>query len=119
MTHSLTYNTYLDKYVLVSPAGGAAGRQPRRRVGLLLLDLRRPDRLDATAPDPRGGADGQYQCGDPNPVGYPSLLDPDSPSRNFETTGRRPWLYFTRFHYKECRSDLNRDLVRVRVRFSK
>ena len=34
--------------------------------------------------------------------GYPSLLDPDSPSRNFETTGRRPWLYFTRFHYKDA-----------------
>jgi hypothetical protein len=47
------------------------------------------------------------------------LLDPDSPARNFETTGRRPWLYFTRFHYKRCGSTLNRDLVRVRVRFSK
>ena len=120
MTESLTYNTYLGKYVLVSPAGAPQPRQARRRVGLLLLDLRRPDRLDAAAADPRGGPDQPAtECGDPNPVGYPSLLDPDSPSRNFETTGRRPWLYFTRFHYKDCRNVLNRDLVRVRVRFSK
>ena len=60
-----------------------------------------------------------YECGDPNPVAYPSLLDPDSSSRNFETTGRAPWLYFTRFHYKDCKFTSNRDLVRVRVRFSK
>ena len=60
-----------------------------------------------------------YECGDPNPVAYPSLLDPDSPSRNFETTGRTPWLYFTRMHYKDCKHTSNRDLVRVRVRFSK
>ena len=42
-----------------------------------------------------------------------SLLDPESESRNFETTGRRPWLYFTRFHYEECRNVPNRDLVIV------
>jgi hypothetical protein len=65
------------------------------------------------------GIPSSYQCGDPNPAAYPSLLDPRSRSRNFETTGRRPWLYFTRFHYKDCRSTLNRDLVRVRVLFSK
>jgi hypothetical protein len=60
-----------------------------------------------------------FECGDANPVAYPSLLDPESSSRNFETTGQRPYLYFTRFHYKDCRNVLNRDLVRVRVRFSK
>ena len=88
MTGSLTYNTYLDKYVLVSPAGQQLPGRRRRHVGLLLLDLGRPDRLEAAAADPRGGADEPYRCGDPNPVGYPSLLDPDSRSRNFETTGR-------------------------------
>jgi hypothetical protein len=119
MTHSLTYNTYLDKYVLVSPAG--ARRAGRRGVVWGFYYSTSDDLIDWT---PRqliheAVLTNDYQCGGPNPVGFPSLLDPDSPSRNFETTGRRPWLYFTRFHYRQCRNVLNRDLVRVRVRFSK
>ena len=47
----------------------------------------------------------------------PSLLDPDSKSRNFETVGKTPWLYFTRFHYKDCKQTSNRDLVRVPIEF--
>ena len=119
MTQSLTYNTYLDKYVLVSPAG--APRPGRRGVVWGFYYSTSDDLIDWT---PRqlireAVLNSQHQCSDPNPVGYPSLLDPDSRSRNFETTGRRPWLYFTRFHFKECRNVLNRDLVRVRVRFSR
>jgi len=49
---------------------------------------------------------------------YPSLIDPDDTSRNFEVTGRRPYLYFTRFHpctpQNQC---LDRDLMRVRIEF--
>ncbi len=40
-----------------------------------------------------------------------------SPSRNFSTTGRRPFLYFTRLYYKRCYQTYNRDLVRRRVAF--
>jgi hypothetical protein len=119
MTGSLTYNTYLDKYVLVSPAGKELRGGRGTTWGFYystsddLIDwaprqLIREAVLTTT-----------YRCGGPDPVGYPSLLDPESSSRNFETTGRRPWLYFTRFHYEECRNVLNRDLVRVRVRFSR
>ncbi len=60
-----------------------------------------------------------FECGDSNPVSYPSVLDPRSPSRNFETSGRNPDLYFTRMHYSNCQQGLNRDLVRVPIRFSK
>lgn len=119
MTHSLTYNTYLDKYVLV----GTAGRAGPGRGGVVwgfyystsddLIDWT-PRRLIREAV-----LTTSFECGDANPVAYPSLLDPDSPSRNFETTGQRPYLYFTRFHYKNCLNRLNRDLVRVRVRFSR
>jgi hypothetical protein len=119
MTQSLTYNTYLDKYVLVSPAG----RPGPARGGVVwgfyystsddLIDWSERKLIrEATLVT-------SFECGDPNPVFFPSLLDPDSPSRNFETTGQRPYLYFTRFHYKDCHITLNRDLVRVRVRFSK
>jgi hypothetical protein len=47
------------------------------------------------------------------------VLDPASSSRDFDTTGRTPYLYFTRFHYRNCVLTDNRDLVRVPIRFSK
>lgn len=43
---------------------------------------------------------------------YPSLLDPQDTTRNFERITRRPYLYFVRMH-----GGLDRDLVRVRVEF--
>jgi hypothetical protein len=57
-----------------------------------------------------------YQCGDADPINYPSLLDPASTSRNFETVGDRAYLYFTRWNTTNCRKTLDRDLVRVPVR---
>jgi hypothetical protein len=48
-----------------------------------------------------------YTCGDRDPVAYPSVIDPQSTSRSFETSGRRP-----------CTST-SRDLVRVQIAISK
>jgi hypothetical protein len=56
-----------------------------------------------------------FACGDPPVLAYPSLLDPDSASRNFDTTDRRAYVYFTRMNYVNCRMTLDRDLVRVPV----
>jgi hypothetical protein len=119
MTHSLTYSSYLQRYVLV----GQAGRQEPGRRGVVwgfyystsanLIDWT-PRRLIREVGFPQN-----FECGDPNPVAYPSLIDSHSPARNFDVIGRRPWLYFTRFHFKDCRNVLNRDLVRVRLRFAK
>ena len=40
-----------------------------------------------------------YQCQDgPEQLRDPSLLDNDSTSRNFDTIGQRPFLFFTRFN---------------------
>jgi hypothetical protein len=47
---------------------------------------------------------------------YPSLLDPASPSRNFETTGSTAYLYYTRNNFGHA--SLDRDLVRIPVEFS-
>jgi hypothetical protein len=119
MTGSLTYNTYLDRYVLVSPSGK---QLPGRRGVTWGFYYSTSEDLIHWQPRQlirEAVLTSSYRCGDANPVGYPSLLDAGSPSRNFETTGRRPWLYFTRFHYEDCRNELNRDLVRVRVRFSR
>ncbi len=119
MHESLTYNTYLGKYLLV----GIAGDQFKGRRGVVwgiyysvsddLIDwskrkLVREVELPWT-----------YKCGDSNPILYPSVLDPTSTSRNFETTDRRAYMYFTRFHYSNCVQGYNRDLIRVRVEFSK
>ena len=54
---------------------------------------------------------------------YPSIIDPTSDSRNFETIGSRPYLYFTRFNRTSACANtvdnvLNRDLVRVPLKIS-
>lgn len=56
-----------------------------------------------------------FGCGDKEVFAYPSLLDPDSPSRNFDTVGDRAFLYLTRFNMTDCKLPMNRDLVRYKV----
>lgn len=48
---------------------------------------------------------------------YPSILDPVSPDRNFETITDNPYLYFTRFNVDQnhCRGTMDRDLLRVHL----
>jgi hypothetical protein len=57
----------------------------------------------------------KYRCGAGDPVFYPSLLDPASPSRNFEDIGERGFIYLTDIHLDGCRIGANRDLVRIPV----
>ena len=54
-------------------------------------------------------------CGDPERIAYPSLLDPSSASRTFQTIGRTAYLYFTHWDPVNCMTtdEYNRDLVRV------
>jgi len=46
---------------------------------------------------------------------YPSFLDPDSTSRNFETVGKMAYIYYTRFN--RSNGDLDRDMLRVPIEF--
>jgi hypothetical protein len=117
MHESLTYNTYLDRYLLV---GLAALRAPGGKVvtGVyfsLSSDLihwsRRKLIMEATSIH-------TFDCGGPDPIAYPSVIDPRSDSRTFATTGRRPYLYYTRFNYEGCQRTQNRDLVRRPIEFS-
>ena len=60
-----------------------------------------------------------YQCADGNAFYRdPSLLDPQSKTRNFDTMGQRPYLFFTRFNLSSCSSSLDRDLIRIPIEFS-
>ncbi len=117
MVESLTFNEYFGKWLLVGTSQDVV--RGGRRVGfyyslsgdLVHWSQRKLIReVELTF---------SYECGDANPVSYPSVLDPRSSARNFDTTGRTPYLFFTRFHYSNCVQNLNRDLVRVPIRFSK
>jgi hypothetical protein len=52
---------------------------------------------------------------DTMPVVYPSLIDPDSPSRNFEDTDDDAFIYMTRITMDGCKTGWTRNLVRLRV----
>lgn len=56
------------------------------------------------------------KCGNRPQLAYASLLDPNSPSQNFEIITDTAYLYFTRFNLEECSVRLNRDLVRIPVK---
>jgi hypothetical protein len=119
MHDSLTYNTYLGKWLQV---GIAADEVPGR--GRAVWGIYYSTSDDLTSWSRRKlireiETTWTYRCGDSNPILYPSVIDGNSSSRNFETTGQRPYMYFTRFHYRDCVQTLNRDLVRVRINFEK
>jgi hypothetical protein len=65
-----------------------------------------------------GLGEGAWHCDDPPPLAYPSLLDPDSPGRNFEFAGASTWLFLTRFNSHGCNLGMDRDLIRLHVEVS-
>ena len=59
-----------------------------------------------------------YACGVKAVYAYPSLLDPASASRNFDSVSGRAYLYLTRFNLTGCKLKMDRDLVRIPVRIN-
>lgn len=59
-----------------------------------------------------------YACGAKVVYAYPSLLDPASPSRDFDRVSGRAYLYLTRFNMTDCRLTMDRDLLRIPVRIT-
>jgi hypothetical protein len=119
LSESLTWSTYFKKWVLVGSSEGIdypapGGYTPgfffftsddliNWSISILLMHAELP---------------WTYQCGDPPYVRDPSLLDPQSKSRNFDTIGQRPTLFFTRFNISSCTASLDRDLIRIPIEFS-
>ena len=103
--NSLTWNTEARQWLLVGQArdGAYFSLSPD------LITWTRPQRFFEAQ------TTWDYECGKPDPFAYPSLIDPASPSRNFDTSGKTAYLYFTQFHYMNCQMTADRDLVRVRV----
>jgi hypothetical protein len=106
--NSLTYSTEARQWLLVGQAVGGA-----------YFSLS-PDLIHWTPPKLFFEAQitWNYKCGDPDPIAYPSVIDPQSTSRNFQTVGKTAYLYFTQFHYTDCQQTLDRDLVRVPIQIS-
>ncbi len=102
-TWSLTYNNYIDRYILLGIYGS------ERSYGFYYSVSE--DLIKWTPPvifwDPWAADSLTYTA-----YAYPSLLDPDSESRNFETTGKTAYVYYTRFN-----SPADRDLLRIPVEF--
>jgi hypothetical protein len=114
---SLTYNTYLERFVRV---GTSTRWNPRRRQvdGFVYYAVSR-DLVHWSAQRTLMKVEltYTYRCGDRHPIAYPSLIDPSSESRNFETSGRTAYLYFTKLNYERCRMTFDRDLLRIPVEF--
>jgi hypothetical protein len=112
---SVTFNTFLNRFVMVgTTAKYIRGREVWGVYYSFSDDLIHWDErillLETELP-------WTYEAGDPNPILYPSILDPQSPSRNFETTGKRAYLYFTQINVERGEMTFDRDLVRVLVEF--
>jgi hypothetical protein len=115
-THeSITYNTYLDRYLLVG--SGVTHEDGRQVWGIHYAfsdDLIHwsPLRLLVEMP-----LSAHYGPGGPDALAYPVLLDPDSRSRNFETSDKDAYVYFQRFNYSSGVSPTDVDLVRFPIEF--
>jgi PKD domain-containing protein len=109
VSESLTYNTYFGKYMLV----GAYGNPVPGFFYSLSDDL-----INWSQNKLLIGLETQHswQCGDPDPARDPSLLDPSSSSRNFETTGRQLYVYYKIFRLNlGCSLGPDRDLLRLPI----
>lgn len=119
MRDSVTYNAELGQFLLVGTSRGYDDRRKEWVPGIyysLSNDLLHWSERSLVIEAPLVET---YACGDPDPIAYASILDPNSPSRNFETSDGRVYLYFTRFNYAGCERTDDRDLVRVPLKISR
>lgn len=115
LVESLTFNTYLNRYVLVGISADWFKNEDREIWGYyysfsddLIHWTHRKLLLEMTLPwTAKNNTDVMYL--------YPSLLDPQSDTRNFETTGKTAYLYYTRQNFGQ--GSLDRDLIRRAVEF--
>jgi hypothetical protein len=116
ISESLTYNTYFRKWMLMGMSiGDPAFNKPPGLYFALSDDLL--NWTDATLlmeAEVRWIAD----CNLPDPIKDPSILDPNSPSRNFDTVGQTAQLFYTWYHLSGCNGTLDRDLIRIPIQFT-
>jgi hypothetical protein len=106
---TLTYNTYLGKYMMVGSAiignpsvCGAGYALSSDLIHWTEFKIMRTAYFTFAPCQPPGGS---------LATSYFSIIDQSDTTANFEKSGQTPFLYYTRFNDL----DLNRDLVRVSV----
>jgi hypothetical protein len=113
MVESLTFNTYLNRYVLVGlSADHLDGREVWGAYYSFSFDLIHWTRRKLLVEMPLPWTVEQHTITN---YLYPTLLDPASPSLSFETSGKTAYLYYTRHNFGQ--GSLDRDLLRVPVEF--
>lgn len=60
-----------------------------------------------------------HSCAPDQPIGYPALIDPASPDRNFATVGDHPVLTFVRTRLEGCEIGPDRDVAMRPVRIER
>ena len=116
LSESLGWSTYFKKWVLVGSADNADGVSGPGFYFFTSDDLINWSRGEAA--DAGGAALDVAMLRRPVAHRDPSLLDPLSKTRNFDTMGQRPYLFFTRFNISSCSPSLDRDLFRIPIEFS-
>ena len=116
ITESLTYNTYFRKWMLL---GNSVGDPPNGKPPGVYYSLS-DDLLNWSNAALLMEAEVRWatDCIKPDPIKDPSLLDPASTSRNFETVGQTAQLFYTWYHMDGCNGTLDRDLIRIPIQFT-
>ncbi|MBI4020759.1 MAG: hypothetical protein HY369_00790, partial [Candidatus Aenigmarchaeota archaeon] len=119
MMHSLTWNEYLGKYLLVSSQNNGGPNPDKCGFYFSLSD----DLINWTArqllwevPLTTGPCKGTPNEPTESRKTYPSIIDHSSPSLNFETSGKNPYLYYTDY-VGVLVTTIDRDLARVPIIF--
>jgi hypothetical protein len=110
MSDGLVYSTYFDKYVLVGPHVKYDPHEDQDITGFYysvsddLINWSSPILIRETTEG--WGVGGEW---------YPTLIDHNDTTRNFEEIGQEAYLYFTRWNS----GNYDRDLLRIPIRFNK
>ena len=109
---SVKYIKAFDRYIAVG--GGPRGRVIIRHSSDL-VNWSEPSSITGIDRDPAEDSNKLRRGEFPNRRWYFSLLDPNSPSRNFDIIGKKPYLYYIEFGDGKQRQSKIRKLMRVRV----
>jgi hypothetical protein len=111
---SLTFNTYLNRFMVAGGSNEYSGGNPTQcglyfslssdLVNWSAQQIIEPAYIPAPSACQKPGSGGLAGS-----IAYGSIIDHNDPSLSFETPGRTPYLYYTRFNDNAE----NRDLVRV------
>jgi hypothetical protein len=112
LERSLTYNTYLNKFVVF---GTDSKFDPQRQTLVRAFYYSFSDDLINWS-DRQLLLELSQTCGLDR--AYPSVIDHLSTDRNFSRAGQHAYLYYTRFNFTNCQVTNDRDLVRVPIDFA-